>query len=108
MSIIPLVTPPPPIITITSTDDTSCGATAAAVVEDDAIDGMLDRISLDLDYLLNRTTEIIEPASLRMSKQEPQQQQQQQSSTTIKNHGNFSIAKNLSVHEVIIEEESEE
>lgn len=45
---------PPPIITITTTDE-----------EKASIDGMLDRISHDLDYLLNRTTEI--PAQVRRS-----------------------------------------
>lgn len=39
----------PPIITITSSDD------------DKTIDGMLDRISHDLDYLLNRTTDVPTP-----------------------------------------------
>lgn len=36
----------PPTITITSSDD------------EKSIDGMLDRISHDLDYLLNRTTDM--------------------------------------------------
>lgn len=38
--------PSPPTITITSTND------------EKSIDGMLDRISHDLDYLLNRTTDM--------------------------------------------------
>ncbi|XP_040163581.1 uncharacterized protein LOC120900535 [Anopheles arabiensis] len=48
--------PAPPIITVTSTDDgraaTACGGGGAGR----PLDGMLDRISHDLDYLLNRTT----------------------------------------------------
>lgn len=44
-----------PVITVTGTDDP------------DRIDGMLDRISLDLDYLLNRTSEVptVVPIQLR-------------------------------------------
>lgn len=38
--------PPPPTITITTSED------------DEPIDGMLDRISHDLDYLLNRTMQV--------------------------------------------------
>lgn len=44
----------PPTITVTTTDE-----------EKVSIDGMLDRISHDLDYLLNRTTEI--PTQVRRS-----------------------------------------
>lgn len=44
----------PPTITVTTTDE-----------EKASIDGMLDRISHDLDYLLNRTTEI--PTQVRRS-----------------------------------------
>lgn len=39
-----------PIITVTPTDES-----------DNSIDGMLDRISLDLDYLLNRIADIPPP-----------------------------------------------
>lgn len=38
--------PPPPTITITTSED------------DEPLDGMLDRISHDLDYLLNRTMQV--------------------------------------------------
>lgn len=69
----------PPTITVTPTDDSNSSKT---------IDGMLDRISHDLDYLLNRTSEI-PPAPPPPS-------------STLPMH------KNMSVHEVIIEEESED
>lgn len=72
--------PQPPTITVTPTDDA-----------DKTIDGMLDRISHDLDYLLNRMTDIppappppiaTAPAPLHTT--------------------------NRSVHEVILEEDAED
>lgn len=65
-----------PTITVTPTDD-----------PDTSIDGMLDRISLDLDYLLNRVADIPPPP--------------QPPTATIPIH------KTL-VHDVIIEEEPED
>uniref|UniRef100_A0A182LYM5 Uncharacterized protein n=1 Tax=Anopheles culicifacies TaxID=139723 RepID=A0A182LYM5_9DIPT len=50
--------PAPPIITVTSTDDGRTGG---------RIDGMLDRISHDLDYLLNRTGDIVPCSSTSSS-----------------------------------------
>lgn len=76
---------PPPTITITSTD------------EDKTIDGMLDRISHDLDYLLNRTTEI------------PTRTSDATTTTTtyaIASNENHSRPK-LGVHDVILEETEE-
>lgn len=64
-----------PTITVTPTDDS-----------DNSIDGMLDRISHDLDYLLNRIADIPPPP------QPP----------------TATIPIQLSVHEVIIEEEPED
>lgn len=90
-----------PIITITSSED------------EDAIDGMLDRITHDLDYLLNRTSEIPPPpppaqrrsdtssSSFLLSSQ--QQQNIIKHPTTCSNV----LSGNLSVHEVIIEESEE-
>lgn len=82
------VPPPPPTITITSTED-----------GDKSINGMLDRISHDLDFLLNRTMEI----PVRRA-----------NNGNFLNHQNDHIDKigidvplpppNLSVHEVILEE----
>lgn len=69
---------PPPTITVTPTDETA----------DKIIDGMLDRISHDLDYLLNRTSDIPPAPPPPIS--------------TVPTHSN------RSVHEVIIEEEPEE
>ncbi|XP_055301227.1 uncharacterized protein LOC129567889 [Sitodiplosis mosellana] len=75
----------PPTITVTPTDDT-----------DKTIDGMLDRISHDLDYLLNRMAEIPPapppPASTAPAQPPPPPL----------------LAHNLSVHEVILEEEAED
>lgn len=65
----------PPTITVTPTDET-----------DKTIDGMLDRISHDLDYLLNRMAEI-PPAPPPPTAAAP---------------------PNLSVREVILEEEAED
>lgn len=64
-----------PTITVTPTDDS-----------DNSIDGMLDRISHDLDYLLNRVADIPPPP------QPP----------------TATIPIQLGVHEVIIEEEPED
>ncbi|XP_052896491.1 uncharacterized protein LOC128303547 [Anopheles moucheti] len=50
----PVPVPAPPIITVTSTDDGRTGG---------RIDGMLDRISHDLDYLLNRTGDTVVSSS---------------------------------------------
>lgn len=75
------VLPSPPTITITSTED-----------GDKSINGMLDRISHDLDFLLNRTMEI--PV--------------RRANGNFLNQQNDRIDKipppNLSVHEVILEE----
>lgn len=90
----------PPIITITTSED------------EDAIDGMLDRISHDLDYLLNRTSEIPPPPppaqrrtdiSSTSSFSSLQQQSIIKHPTTCSNV----LSGNLSVHEVIIEESEE-
>lgn len=72
---------PPPTITVTSTEDSKKN-----------LDGMLDRISHDLDYLLNRfdTDNYIPPPPI--------------SSVPIALHSHPS----RSVHQVIIEEEPEE
>lgn len=70
----------PPTITVTPTDET-----------DKTIDGMLDRISHDLDYLLNRMAEI------------PPAPPPPTSSAPVPLH-----PTNLSVHEVILEEEAED
>lgn len=74
------LTTAPPTITVTPTDDT-----------DKTIDGMLDRISHDLDYLLNRMAEIPPapppPVSTAPTPLHP---------------------TNMSVHEVILEEEAED
>lgn len=65
-----------PTITVTPTDDS-----------DNSIDGMLDRISLDLDYLLNRVADIPPPPQPPTAP--------------------VSIHKQL-IHDVIIEEEPED
>uniref|UniRef100_A0A182NBV2 Uncharacterized protein n=1 Tax=Anopheles dirus TaxID=7168 RepID=A0A182NBV2_9DIPT len=109
-----------PIITVTSTDGSSTGGGPAAGRH---TDGMLDRISHDLDYLLNRTTGDVGPAPTSSSvvpiqlrsttggggggigtapAAQPSSQQQ----------GSISSAPPLiptchSVHEVIIEESEE-
>lgn len=70
----------PPTITVTPTDET-----------DKTIDGMLDRISHDLDYLLNRMAGI------------PSAPPPPASALPVPLH-----PTNLSVHEVILEEESED
>lgn len=70
----------PPTITVTPTDET-----------DKTIDGMLDRISHDLDYLLNRMAEI-PPAPPPPTSTAPPPLH----------------PTNLSVHEVILEEEAED
>lgn len=78
-----LTTNAPPTITVTPTDDT-----------DKTIDGMLDRISHDLDYLLNRMAEIppAPPPPLSAAPTQPP----------------LMHPTNLSVHEVILEEEAED
>lgn len=81
------VQPSPPTITITSTED-----------GDKSINGMLDRISHDLDFLLNRTMEI--PVVRRASGNFLNQQNDQ----TDKGSSNPLPPPNLSVHEVILEE----
>lgn len=85
----------PPTITITSSD------------EDKTIDGMLDRISHDLDYLLNRTAEI--PSQVRTNNN-----QIVGDATSVQNisippppQPPASNHPNLSVHEVIFEEAEE-
>uniref|UniRef100_A0A182QPG3 Uncharacterized protein n=1 Tax=Anopheles farauti TaxID=69004 RepID=A0A182QPG3_9DIPT len=111
-----------PIITVTSTD----GSTGGGAGGGRHIDGMLDRISHDLDYLLNRTAGDIGPTSSTSSSvvpiqlrpttgasgtvpaSQPSQQQQQQQ----QQQGAISSAPTLiptchSVHEVIIEESEE-
>lgn len=70
----------PPTITVTPTDET-----------DKTINGMLDRISHDLDYLLNRMAEI------------PPAPPPPASSLPMPLH-----STNRSVHEVILEEEAED
>lgn len=72
----------PPTITVTPTADDA----------DKTIDGMLDRISHDLDYLLNRTNEI-PPAPPPPTSTVP---------AVLHSH------PNLSVREVILEEEAED
>lgn len=74
------LTTAPPTITVTPTDDT-----------DKTIDGMLDRISHDLDYLLNRMAEI------------PPAPPPPVSTALVALH-----PTNMSVHEVILEEEAED
>lgn len=74
------LTTAPPTITVTPTDDT-----------DKTIDGMLDRISHDLDYLLNRMAEI------------PPAPPPPASTAPVPLH-----PTNMSVHEVILEEEAED
>lgn len=78
-------TQPPPTITVTPTDES-----------DKTIDGMLDRISHDLDYLLNRMAEI-PPAPPPPTTAPPQP------SIPLPMH-----STNRSVHEVILEEEAED
>lgn len=89
----------PPIITITTIED------------EDAIDGMLDRISHDLDYLLNRTCEIPPPPppAQRRSDTSTFSSTQHQQQNIIKHPTTCSnvLSGNLSVHEVIIEESEE-
>lgn len=75
-----LISVAPPTITVTPTDET-----------DKTIDGMLDRISHDLDYLLNRMAEI-PPAPPPPTAAAPPQLH----------------PTNLSVREVILEEEAED
>lgn len=81
-----LTTNAPPTITVTPTDDT-----------DKTIDGMLDRISHDLDYLLNRMAEIppAPPPPLSAAPTQPPPPP-------------LMNPTNLSVHEVILEEEAED
>lgn len=75
------ILPPPPTITITSTED-----------GDKSINGMLDRISHDLDFLLNRTMEIpVRRANGNFLNQQ-------------NDHLDKISPPNLSVHEVILEE----
>lgn len=117
----------PPIITITSTEEeleataavlatATNGAAAAAAAE--PLDGMLDRISHDLDYLLNRTIEI--PVIHSVVRRGSQPVHTDQSTTVMRNqlppppppatlssaHGGATSTL-LSVHEVIIEESEE-
>lgn len=84
----------PPTITITSTEESP-----------ECLDGMLDRISHDLDYLLNRITEIpitTRPAGNANTRQSAGLPQPAQPSTQ---HSNTStILTSHSVHEVILEE----
>lgn len=80
------VKPSPPTITITTEDD-----------GDKSTNGMLDRISHDLDFLLNRTMEI----PVRRANGNFQNQQNDQ---TDKCGMNPLPPPNLSVHEVILEE----
>lgn len=84
--------PPPPTITVTPTDDT-----------DKTIDGMLDRISHDLDYLLNRMAEIPPAPPPPTATIPPASSASSSTSTSSSMH-----PTNLSVHEVIIEEEAED
>lgn len=81
------VPPSPPTITITSTED-----------GDKSINGMLDRISHDLDFLLNRTMEIpVRRANGNFLNQ--------QNDHTDKSGIDIPLPPpNLSVHEVILEE----
>lgn len=78
------VPPSPPIITITSTED-----------GDKSINGMLDRISHDLDFLLNRTMEI--PVRRNGNFQNQPNDHTDNSDVPLP-------PPNLSVHEVILEE----
>lgn len=81
----------PPTITVTPTDE-----------PDRTIDGMLDRISHDLDYLLNRMAEI-PPAPPPPTATIPPASSSSTGTTSSSMH-----PTNLSVHEVIIEEEAED
>lgn len=83
---------PPPTITVTPTDE-----------PDKTIDGMLDRISHDLDYLLNRMAEI-PPAPPPPTATIPSASQSSSSSSL----SSSMHPTNLSVHEVILEEEAED
>lgn len=83
---------PPPTITVTPTDE-----------PDKTIDGMLDRISHDLDYLLNRMAEI-PPAPPPPTATIPSASQSSSSSSV----SSSMHPTNLSVHEVILEEEAED
>lgn len=84
---------PPPTITVTPTDE-----------PDKTIDGMLDRISHDLDYLLNRMAEI-PPAPPPPTATIPSSASQSSSSSSLSSSMH---PTNLSVHEVILEEEAED
>lgn len=84
--------PLPPTITITSTED-----------GDKSINGMLDRISHDLDFLLNRTMEI--PVRRANGNFTNHQNDQTDKSCSSSSSGNNPLPPpNLSVHEVILEE----
>lgn len=87
-----LVSHAPPTITVTPTDE-----------PDKTIDGMLDRISHDLDYLLNRMAEI-PPAPPPPTATIPSATQ----SSSLSSVSSSMHPTNLSVHEVILEEEAED
>lgn len=113
----------PPVITITSTEE-ELEATAAVLATGtnsaaaEPLDGMLDRISHDLDYLLNRTIEI--PVIHSAVRRGSQPAHTDQSTAVLRNqvppppppaklssaHGGATSTL-LSVHEVIIEESEE-
>lgn len=115
----------PPIITITSTEEeleataaVVATATNSAAAAAEPLDGMLDRISHDLDYLLNRTIEIPVIHSVVRRGSQPAHTDQSQNvmrnqlppppppATLSSAHGGATSTL-LSVHEVILEESEE-
>lgn len=115
----------PPIITITSTEEereataavlATATNSAAVAAASEPLDGMLDRISHDLDYLLNRTIEIpvihsvvrrgSQPAHTEQSTTRNQLPPPPPPATLSSAHGSATSTL-LSVHEVIIEESEE-
>lgn len=85
-----LIAKAPPTITVTPTDE-----------PDKTIDGMLDRISSDLDYLLNRMADI-PPVPPPPTSTIPS------TLSTSPSPSSSIHPTNLSVHEVILEEEAED
>lgn len=90
--------PPPPIIVTAPMDAKPSPIKEANQYEEECTDGMLDRISHDLDYLLNRKTESPKKHTIVTN---------QQSIPVPPGQGISKSSCNLSVHEVIIEESEE-
>lgn len=119
--VLPLAPSVPPIITITTTEEeleATAAVAATATNNAEPLDGMLDRISHDLDYLLNRTIEI--PVIHSAVRRGSQPAHTDQSTVAVRHqlppppppaalssaHGGATSTL-LSVHEVIIEESEE-